>query len=127
MNNLKWAMRKRTEKELREDHSNYHNILNDNVKSKYFGQADYRAYNKADSLFHNEIDRKSGVRTLAMAEMEGILPTRFGNLNAAIKDIKDYPSPSIDMDTFENILNYHGLSFNDLSPREKRYIDEAIR
>ena len=61
-----------------------------------------------------------------MAEMEGILPTRFGNINAAIADIKRHPSKSIGMEEFEGILNAHDLSFNDLTQAEKNYIDASI-
>ena len=64
--------------------------------------------------------------TFYMAENEGLLPTRFGNINAAIADIKRHPSESIDMDEFECILNAHDLSFSDLTQAEKNYIDASI-
>jgi len=61
------------------------------------------------------------------AESEGLLPTRTGKLNAVIRDIKNYPSPAIEQDVFENILNTHDLSINDLSRKELSYIENAIR
>ena len=64
--------------------------------------------------------------TLYYAECEGLLPTRAGRLNAAIRVIKSYPGSSIDMDEFEKILNDYGLSYNDLSEREIRYINASI-
>ena len=61
------------------------------------------------------------------AESEGLLPTKAGKINAVIRDIKDYPSRVIEQNVFEDILNDHDLSLNDLSSRELQYIEEAIR
>ncbi len=60
------------------------------------------------------------------AEAEGLLPTRAGKINAAINEIKAYPSPSIDEKTFCEIIERNGLSFSSLSPREIRYINACI-
>ena len=64
--------------------------------------------------------------TLYYAECEGLLPTRAGKINAVIRIIKGYPGSSIDMNEFEKILNDYGLSYNDLSEREIRYINAKI-
>lgn len=61
------------------------------------------------------------------AEAEGLLPTRTGNINAVIKDIRNDPHPEIRFSDFERILNRHGLEYEDLSERELRYIDSHIR
>lgn len=61
------------------------------------------------------------------AEAEGLLPTRAGFINAAIKDIKAYPHPTIEFEEFEKILNKYGLSYNELSKREIKYINASIR
>ena len=61
------------------------------------------------------------------AEAEGLLPTRAGKINAIVNDIKQYPAPEIDFPTFEMILNNYGLSYNNLTTAERRYIDAAIR
>jgi len=61
------------------------------------------------------------------AEAEGLLPTRTGKLNAVITDVKKYPAPSIDIYHLEQILNKHGLTYNQLSRKELRYIENGIR
>lgn len=61
------------------------------------------------------------------AEAEGLLPTRAGRINAVIKDIKNSPNPYIDYLEFEKILKGHGLKYDELSTREKNYIDACIR
>ena len=60
------------------------------------------------------------------AEAEGLLPTRAGKINAVIRDIKNHLSPAIDMSEFEEILNHYGLSYNDLTDREIRYINASL-
>lgn len=62
-----------------------------------------------------------------MAESEGLLPTRAGKINAVIKDVKAYPSPTIDLPIFKKILNKHGLKYENLSKREINYINSMIR
>lgn len=61
------------------------------------------------------------------AECDGSLPTRAGKINAVIKDVKRYPHPEIGMNAFEAILNKHGLTFNSLTRRERRYIEASIK
>lgn len=60
------------------------------------------------------------------AEAEGLLPTRAGKINAAIKEIKAYPEPSIDEHIFCEIIERNGIKFSSLSPREIRYINAYI-
>ena len=62
-----------------------------------------------------------------MAEAEGLLPTHTGKLNAVIADIKRYPSPSIDIYQFKQILNKHGLTYNQLTKKDFTYIENGIR
>ena len=61
------------------------------------------------------------------AEAEGLLPTRAGKINAAINDIKNDPRSWVDTNDIEQILQKYGLSCNDLSDREIRYINASIR
>lgn len=61
------------------------------------------------------------------AEAEGLLPTRAGKINAVINDIKNDPRPWVDTNDIEQILQKYGLSCNDLSDREIRYINASIR
>lgn len=62
-----------------------------------------------------------------MAESEGMLPTRLGKLNAAIKDFRNHPSPTIETETFINIMNKHGLDYKSLTQTEFNYILEKVR
>lgn len=62
-----------------------------------------------------------------MAEAEGKFPTRAGKINAVIRDIKDYPAPTIGMNEFEKILNKYGLTFKMLTDREIQQINAGIR
>ena len=61
------------------------------------------------------------------AEAEGMLPTRTGKINAIVKDVKNYPSPVIDEETFVNIVESHGIRYNSLTNRELKYINSAIK
>lgn len=61
------------------------------------------------------------------AEAEGKLPTRAGKINAVIRDIKNYPAPTIEMNEFEEILNKYGLTFKMLTDREIQRINSSIR
>ena len=60
------------------------------------------------------------------AEAEGLLPTRAGAINAVIAEIKRIPRPAIKFSEFEEILEKHGLRYEDLSSREIRYINASI-
>ena len=62
-----------------------------------------------------------------MAENEGLLPTRLGKLNAAIKEIKNYPAPTIDEDTFVYIMDKCNLDYKSLTQKELNYILAEIR
>lgn len=62
-----------------------------------------------------------------MAEAEGKLLTRAGKINAVIRDIKDYPAPTIGMSEFEKILNKYDLTFEMLTDREIQRINAGIR
>ena len=62
-----------------------------------------------------------------MAEAAGELPTRTGRLNATIRDIKKIPTPTIDTDTFIEVLNKNGLELKDLSQKEFNYILNGIK
>jgi hypothetical protein len=62
------------------------------------------------------------------AEAEGKLPTKAGKINAVINYINEhYSNATIEFSDFEQILHEHGLTYEELSPREKRYIDASIR
>lgn len=61
------------------------------------------------------------------AEAEGLLPTRTGNINAVIRDVRNDPHPEIKLSDFEKILNRHHLSYDELSERELNYIEARIR
>ena len=61
------------------------------------------------------------------AEAEGKLPTRAGKINAIIRDIKNYPASTIEMNEFEEILNRYGLTFKMLTDREIQRINSSIR
>ena len=65
--------------------------------------------------------------TMFYAESEGILPTRLGKLNAIIKDIKNYPEPTIDETAFIYITNKHGIDYKELTQKEFNYILASIR
>lgn len=60
-------------------------------------------------------------------EAEGKLPTRAGKINAVIRDIKNYPAPTIEMNEFEEILNRYELTFKMLTDREIQRINSSIR
>lgn len=62
-----------------------------------------------------------------MAETTGNLPTRTGQLNAVIKDIKKIPTPTVDSDTLVDILTKHGVELKTLTQRELKYILNGIR
>ena len=62
-----------------------------------------------------------------MAEAEGLLPTRAGKINAVINAIKKVPRPEITFSEFEEILERHGLSYEELTQREINYINASIR
>lgn len=60
------------------------------------------------------------------AEAEGFLPTRMGKINAAIKDIKEYPRPWLTEDVIKEIIEKNGLHIEYLTEREIRYINASI-
>jgi hypothetical protein len=60
------------------------------------------------------------------AECEGLLEPRASRLLKVIKDIKDYPSPSIDFETYEKILEKHGFTWKELSQSEAQMIEAGI-
>ena len=61
------------------------------------------------------------------AEAEGLLPTKAGKINAVINYINNhYSNAVIEFSDFEEILHEHGLSYEELSPREIRYINASI-
>ena len=65
---------------------------------------------------------------LYMCEAEGLddqVNTRTAKINAVIKDIRNYPSPSIDSGTFMAILANHGLT--EISDNELLEIQRKIR
>lgn len=61
------------------------------------------------------------------AESEGFLPTRFGKINSIIKDIKNYPQPTIDEETFIEICNKYEIDYATLNQKELNYILSKIR
>lgn len=64
--------------------------------------------------------------TMFYAEAEGLLPTRAGKINAVINDVKNYPDSTIGFEAFKKILKNHGLRYEELTPREIRYINASI-
>ena len=60
------------------------------------------------------------------AEAEGLLPTKTGKINAAIKRLIADPRPEIDTEAFEEILNECGLSLTVLSERDIAYIIKKV-
>ena len=60
------------------------------------------------------------------AEEEGLLPTRRGKLNAIIRDVIEFPTPTIDLFTFKQIILNNGLTFESLSDAELAYINAGI-
>lgn len=64
---------------------------------------------------------------LFYAEVGGLIPTRTGKINAVIRDIKNYPAPTIGMNEFEKILNKYELTFKMLTDREIQRINAGIR
>ncbi len=71
-------------------------------------------------------------RYLFMAEangMDNLVTTRTARINAVINDLKEYIKQGKDInDTIlqENICSQHGLSLNDLTQKEIRYIEKII-
>lgn len=69
---------------------------------------------------------------LFMAEangMDNLVTTRTARINAVINDLKEYIKQGKDInDTVlqENICSQHGLSLNDLTQKEIRYIEKII-
>lgn len=59
-------------------------------------------------------------------ECEGDMPTRTGRINAVIKEIKSTPPHHISDDEFEQVLNNHGLSYEELTNRELLFIIQSI-
>lgn len=59
-------------------------------------------------------------------ECEGDIPTRTGRINAVIKEIRNTPPHHISDDEFEQVLNNHGLSYEELTYRELLFIVESI-
>ena len=59
-------------------------------------------------------------------ECEGDMPTRAGRINAVIKEIKSTPPHHISEDEFEQVLNNHDLSYEELTYRELSFIIESI-
>jgi hypothetical protein len=59
-------------------------------------------------------------------ECEGDMPTRTGRINAVIKEIKSTPPHHISEDEFEQVLNNHDLSYEELTYRELLFIIESI-
>lgn len=60
------------------------------------------------------------------AESEGLLPTRLGKLNAAINELNKDTRNTIPFEDFCQVLEKHGLSFEELTPRELDYINENV-
>lgn len=60
------------------------------------------------------------------AEAEGLLPTKTGKINAAIKKLIADPRPEINTEEFEEILNECGLSLSVLSDRDIAYIIKKV-
>lgn len=61
------------------------------------------------------------------AENEGLIPTRTGNINAAIQEIKEDPKPTFDFWEIELVFKKHGLAIKDLTEREIRYINACLK
>lgn len=59
-------------------------------------------------------------------ECEGDIPTRTGRINAVIKEIRNTPPHYISDDEFEQILNNHDLSYEELTNRELLFIVQSI-
>lgn len=59
-------------------------------------------------------------------ECEGDMPTRTGRINAVIKEIKSTPPHHISEDEFEQILNNHGFSYEELTYEELLFIVQSI-
>ena len=62
-----------------------------------------------------------------MAETEGALPTRTGKINAIVKDVRKYPSTTIDKETFSDIVESHCIRYDSLTNLEWKYIFSAIK
>lgn len=59
-------------------------------------------------------------------ECEGDMPTRTGRINAVIKEINSTPPHHISEDEFEQILNNHGFSYEELTYEELLFIVQSI-
>lgn len=59
-------------------------------------------------------------------ECEGDMPTRTGRINAVIKEIKSTPPHHISENEFEQVLNNHGFSYEELTYQELLFIVESI-
>ena len=59
-------------------------------------------------------------------ECEGDIPTRTGRINAVIKEIRSTPPHHISDDEFEQVLNNHGLTYEELTNRELLFIVQSI-
>lgn len=59
-------------------------------------------------------------------ECEGDMPTKTGRINAVIKEIKSTPPHHISEDEFEQILNNHDLSYEELTDRDLLFIVQNI-
>ena len=62
-----------------------------------------------------------------MAEAEGLLPTRTGKINAVIHDMKDLSYHTIEFPEFAQILENHGLKYQQLTDKEIQRIINSIR
>lgn len=65
---------------------------------------------------------------LFMCEAEGVdsvVNTRTARINAVIKDIKNYPTATMDGNTFKQILMRHSLTY--VTQDEMRKISNAIK
>lgn len=64
-------------------------------------------------------------------ESEGrddLITTRTARINAVIRDVKDYPAPTIDEYTFDSILRQHDFyGTEDLSKKELNHILREVR
>ena len=64
-------------------------------------------------------------------ESEGrddLITTRTARINAVIRDAKDYPAPTMDEYSFDNLLRWHGFhGIEDLSKEELNHILREVR
>lgn len=64
---------------------------------------------------------------LYMAEQSGLLNTRESAIHAIIKATREYPSETIDGDTFQSICEDNGIDADSLSHSEYQRILNAIQ